>query len=44
VRCQACGHRMAPDAYDAHAAAVLPGLTRTMARIVAANALQNQAS
>jgi hypothetical protein len=44
VRCQACGHRMAPDAYDAHAAAVLPGLARTMARIVAANALQNQAS
>lgn len=36
IRCQACGHRMEPDAYDAHAAAVLPGLAMVMARMAAA--------
>jgi hypothetical protein len=44
ITCEACGCQMEPDAYDAHAAAVLPGLARTMARIVAANAQLNQAS
>lgn len=36
VACQACGHRMEPAAYDAHAAQVLPGLTMTMVRLAAA--------
>jgi hypothetical protein len=36
VRCQACGHRMEPDAYAAHASAVLPGLTATAVQIAAA--------
>lgn len=33
VACEACGHRMDPADYDAHAAAVLPGLTLIMARL-----------
>lgn len=44
ITCEACGHRMDPDAYDAHAAAVLPGLALTMARIATANAPRNVAS
>ena len=36
IVCEACGHRMDPDAYDAHAAAVLPGLAIVMARMAAA--------
>lgn len=33
VVCEACGHRMDPDAYSAHASAVLPGLAMVMARM-----------
>jgi hypothetical protein len=29
VRCQACGHRLTPEEYAAHAAQTLPGLTAT---------------
>jgi hypothetical protein len=36
VRCQACGHRISPDDYASHAAAVLPGLTATAVQIAAA--------
>lgn len=38
IRCHACGHTMEPDAYTQHAAAVLPALTRTAARIASAQA------
>lgn len=35
VKCEVCGHRMDPAAYDAHAAAVLPRLTTTALWIAA---------
>jgi hypothetical protein len=35
VRCQACGHRIEPEAYAAHAAAVLPALTALAVRMAA---------
>jgi hypothetical protein len=43
VVCQACGHRMEPDAYAAHAAAVLPALTMTMIRLAGAETAQGAA-
>lgn len=36
IVCEACGHHMDPDSYDAHAKAVLPGLAMVMARMAAA--------
>jgi hypothetical protein len=38
IRCQACGHRMEPDAYAVHAAAVLPALTAVAVRIATTDA------
>lgn len=35
IKCEVCGHRMDPDEYDAHAAAVLPKLTTTALWIAA---------
>lgn len=40
VVCRACAYRMDPDAYAAHAAAVLPPLSRIMARLAAAEVEQ----
>jgi hypothetical protein len=36
VRCHACGHRMDPEEYAAHAAQTLPGLTAMAVRIATA--------
>jgi hypothetical protein len=33
IKCQACGHRLAPEEYAAHAAQTLPGLTAMAVRI-----------
>jgi len=43
IVCEACGHKMQPDAYDKHAAAVLPALTLTMARLAEASAQSDAA-
>ncbi|MFD6421731.1 hypothetical protein [Streptomyces sp. NPDC060198] len=36
IRCEACGHRLTPDAYAAHRAEVMPALAAVALRIVAA--------
>lgn len=41
--CQACGHRMDPDAYASHASTVLPALTATAVRIAAAEVTRGAA-
>lgn len=41
VRCQACGHRIEPDDYAAHATAVLPALTATAISMAAARVVAN---
>jgi hypothetical protein len=43
VRCEACEHRMDPDAYAAHASAVLPSLTAIAVRMVGAELSQGAA-
>ncbi|MFC8859307.1 hypothetical protein [[Kitasatospora] papulosa] len=44
ITCQNCGHRLTPEAYDAHRAIVLPALARTAILMQAAHAQARQAA